>query len=124
MQSSNLKDIHWILEDALKFAQREVKRGKKYKGIIMDPPAFGIGAKKERWKLENKFPELLKATLELRENGGFIIANTYSPRLEAPKIREIAKELVSTEKVEVSDLCMNTKTDKRLDFGQRTLITG
>jgi 23S rRNA (cytosine1962-C5)-methyltransferase len=123
MQSSNLSDIHWILEDALKFAQREVKRGKKYKGIIMDPPAFGIGAKKERWKLENKFPELLAAALELKEKDGFIIANTYSPRLVAPKIREIAQKLCSTEKIEVTDLCMNTKTDKRLEFGQRTLIT-
>jgi 23S rRNA (cytosine1962-C5)-methyltransferase len=123
MQSSNLADIHWILEDALKFAQREVKRGKKYKGIIMDPPAFGIGAKKERWKLENKFPELFKAALELKEKNGFIIANTYSPRLEAAKIREITKELITTEKVEVTDLCMNTRTDKRLDFGQRTLVT-
>lgn len=123
MLSSCLNDIHWVLEDALKFAQREVKRGKKYKGIIMDPPAFGLGAKKERWKLENKFPELLKAALELKQKDGFIIASTYSPRLEAPKIREICKELTSREKVEVTDLCMNTKTDKRLDFGQRTLIT-
>jgi 23S rRNA (cytosine1962-C5)-methyltransferase len=61
MESSGLSDIHWVLEDALKFAQREVKRGRKYKGIIMDPPAFGIGAKKERWKIEDKFPELASA---------------------------------------------------------------
>jgi len=123
MLSSNLEDIHWILEDALKFAQREIKRGRKYKGIIMDPPAFGLGAKKERWKLENKFPELLKAALELREKGGFIIASTYSPRLEAPKIREITKQLTLNETVQVTDLCMNTQSGKRLDFGQRTLIT-
>ena len=54
-----------IVDDALKFATREVKRGKKYNGIIMDPPAFGIGAKKERWKIENKFPELVKVASQL-----------------------------------------------------------
>jgi 23S rRNA (cytosine1962-C5)-methyltransferase len=61
MESSGLSDIHWVLDDALKFAQRENKRGNKYNGIIMDPPAFGIGAKNERWKIEDKFPELLEA---------------------------------------------------------------
>jgi 23S rRNA (cytosine1962-C5)-methyltransferase len=43
MESSKQKGIHWVLDDALKFAKKEVKRGKKYDGIIMDPPAFGIG---------------------------------------------------------------------------------
>ncbi|MFT4603053.1 MAG: 23S rRNA (cytosine1962-C5)-methyltransferase, partial [Arenicella sp.] len=79
METSGLSDIHWVLEDALKFAQREVKRGHKYDGIIMDPPAFGIGAKKERWKIENKFPELLETALQLKNPKGFIISNTYSP---------------------------------------------
>ncbi len=122
MESSGLADIHWVLEDALKFAQREVKRGHKYKGIIMDPPAFGIGAKKERWKIENKFPELLQLALELREKDGFIIANTYSPRLDERKIKEIASSLTSSERVEVTMLSVKSTTGKRLDYGQRTLI--
>ena len=46
-------------EDALKFAAREVKRANKYKGIIMDPPAWGIGASGEKWKLEDKIDELM-----------------------------------------------------------------
>jgi len=107
MLSSNLSDIHWVLEDALKYAQREVKRGHKFKGIIMDPPAFGIGANKQRWKIENKFPELLEDALKLKEPDGYIIANT----------------LTSTENVEVTNLCVKTTTGKRLDYGQRTVIT-
>ncbi|PAJ71726.1 SAM-dependent methyltransferase [Pseudoalteromonas sp. NBT06-2] len=124
MQSSGLSDIHWIHEDALKFAQREIKRGKKYNGIVMDPPAFGIGAKKQRWKIENKFPELLAAALELKEPGGFIVINTYSPRLDEEKIRKITKELVAHEKVEVTTLSMRTTTGKTLEYGLRTIITG
>lgn len=122
MRASGLSDIHWILEDALKYAHREVKRGHQFKGIIMDPPAFGIGAKKQRWKIENKFSELLEAALELKEDGGFIIANTYSPRLNIDKISQIAHELTSSENIEVTTLSIVSETNKRLDYGQRTLI--
>lgn len=122
MESSNLSDIHWVLEDALKFAQREVKRGHKYHGIIMDPPVFGIGAKKERWKIENRFPELLETALQLKEKGGFIIVNTYSPRLEAPAIEAICNEKCNSENIQVDTLCIKTTTGKILEYGQRTLI--
>jgi 23S rRNA (cytosine1962-C5)-methyltransferase len=122
MESSGLSDIHWVLEDALKFAQREVKRGHKYDGIIMDPPAFGIGAKKERWKIENKFPELLETALQLKNDNGFIIANTYSPRLEAPEIVRICKEKCNSESIQVDTLSLKTSTKKILEYGQRTFI--
>ncbi len=122
MEVSGLADIHWVLEDALKFAQREVKRGKKYKGIIMDPPAFGIGAKKERWKIENKFPDLLETALQLKQNKGFIIANTYSPRLEAPEIQKICKEICNSELIQINTLSVKSTTGKILEYGQRTLI--
>ena len=123
MLSSDLEGIHWILEDALKFAQREIKRNKKYKGIIMDPPAFGISAKKQRWKIETKFPELLESALKLRDKDGYIIANTYSPRLTTEKISQIAKGLCQNESVDIATLCIKSTTGKILEYGQRTLIT-
>jgi 23S rRNA (cytosine1962-C5)-methyltransferase len=122
METSGLSDIHWVLEDALKFAQREVKRGHKYDGIIMDPPAFGIGAKKERWKIENKFPELLETALQLKNPKGFIISNTYSPRLEEDAIMKICKEKCNSETISVDMLSLRTGTKKILEYGQRTLI--
>ncbi|MEX1000786.1 MAG: class I SAM-dependent methyltransferase [Crocinitomicaceae bacterium] len=122
MEASGLSDIHWVLEDALKFAQREVKRGNRYKGIIMDPPAFGIGAGKERWKIENRFPELLKIALDLRQEDGFIIANTYSPKLDVKDVVEIVKNLAVSEKCGVDTLCMKTGSGKLIEYGQRTLI--
>jgi len=123
MIASDLSDIHWVLEDALKFAQRLVKRGHNFKGIIMDPPAFGVGANKERWKIENKFSELLQAALKSRTTGGYIIVNTYSPRLDAAKINRVANDLCSSENIKVSTLSIKSKTDKILDYGLRTLIT-
>lgn len=122
MELSDLADIHWVLEDALKFAQREVKRGHKYDGIIMDPPAFGIGANKERWKIEDRFPELLSTALQLKSKGGFILANTYSPKLEEEAIETIAKDVCNSEKIETGTLSLLTTTGKTLEYGQRTLI--
>jgi 23S rRNA (cytosine1962-C5)-methyltransferase len=122
MEASKLEGIHWVLDDALKFAQRELKRENKYAGIIMDPPAFGLGTQKERWKIEHKFPELLNTALGLIEKNGFIIMNTYSPRLTEQKIKEITRELVKNKKVEISTLSIKSTTGKILDFGEVTRI--
>ena len=123
MESSALTDIHWILEDALKFAQREVKRGNKYKGILMDPPAFGLGANKERWKIEDKFSELLQMANALVEPTGFIIANTYSPRLNADQIIQIADTACPGKRLEVNKLSIRSATGKIIEYGELTRIT-
>lgn len=79
MELSNLKDIRWTVEDAMKFVEREVKRGNQYQGIILDPPAYGIGAKGERWKLEGQINDLLKMVSQLLDpQRHFLILNTYS----------------------------------------------
>ncbi len=66
-ESSGLKDkpIRWMLDDAAAFVKREIRRGKKYDGIIMDPPAFGRGAKGEIWKIEESFLPLFDDCVEL-----------------------------------------------------------
>ncbi len=73
------KDIRWILEDALAFVKREVRRGAKYDGIMMDPPAFGRGAKGEIWKIENSFLELFDNCLKLLSDTPlFMVLNGYA----------------------------------------------
>ena len=123
MESSGLSDIHWILEDAMKFAQREVKRGNRYKGIIMDPPAFGLGANKERWKIEDKFPELLVLAKSLVQTNGFILINTYSPRLQVEKINQLCTEIFSGYKIEVNKLCLRSTSGKIIEYGELTRIS-
>nr|MCU0368895.1 class I SAM-dependent methyltransferase [Cyclobacteriaceae bacterium] len=59
MQLNKLTDIRWVYEDALKFVKREVKRGNKYNGIIMDPPPYGRGPDGEKWTLQEKLNELV-----------------------------------------------------------------
>ena len=91
MMSSGLDNIRWVHEDALKFARREVKRGNKYEGIVMDPPAWGIGARKEKWKLEDKLGELMQTAQNLLTQNGFLILNTYSPKVKIEVIEKLAQ---------------------------------
>lgn len=72
--------IRWILDDALAFVKREARRGASYDGIILDPPAFGRGAKGEVWKIEESFPELLEALKEIlsEKPGSFFLVNGYA----------------------------------------------
>jgi len=78
--------VRWILDDALAFVKREVRRSATYDGIILDPPAFGRGAKGEVWKIEESLPELLASLKELLNDasGSFFLmsgyAAGYSPR--------------------------------------------
>jgi 23S rRNA (cytosine1962-C5)-methyltransferase len=71
--------VRWLEDDARKFVQREIKRGNKYDAIIMDPPAFGHGANKEIWKIEEDFLNLLDLCQQiLSDNPLFFLINGYS----------------------------------------------
>ncbi len=79
--SSGLSEapIRYIVDDCLKFAEREIRRGHKYDAIIMDPPSYGRGPKGEIWKFEDKFYDLLKTTLKLlSDDPAFLIVNSYT----------------------------------------------
>lgn len=117
MDLSRLLNIKWVAEDALKFAKREEKRGNLYKGIIMDPPAWGIGAKGEKWKLEEKMDELLSSTASLIQPGGFLIVNTYSPQLSMEQLEEFASLYFGEHQTEINELWMKTTSGKELYFG-------
>jgi len=122
MESSQQKGIHWVLEDALKFALKEVKRGKKYNGIIMDPPSFGLGLKKERWKIESKFPELVKIASQLVSEKGFLIINTYSPKLKESMIQSTVQNYFPSKTIEINKLSLKSTTHKILEYGELTRV--
>lgn len=117
MELSRLLNIKWVTEDALKFVKREEKRENKYKGVIMDPPAWGIGAKGEKWKLEEKMDELLSAASAVVQPGGFLIVNTYSPQLTLKQLNELAKLYFADHSWESRELWMKTMTGKEMYFG-------
>ncbi|MEX1190991.1 MAG: class I SAM-dependent methyltransferase [Brumimicrobium sp.] len=115
MEASSLDGIRWVHEDAMKFAQRELKRGNKYDLILMDPPAWGVGAKKEKWKIEDKLDDLMNIAAQLLSKGGLLIMNTYSPKVELYKMESLAKSLFDS--FELSELWMETFTKKEVFYG-------
>jgi 23S rRNA (cytosine1962-C5)-methyltransferase len=114
---SQLSDIKWVHEDALKFVEREIKRGNKYDGIIMDPPAWGIGAKGEKWKLEDKLETLVIGAKSVLTKNGFLILNTYSPTISLQDIQYLANKHFDKSKIEVKELWMKSTTGKDLYYG-------
>lgn len=92
------KPIRWIVEDALAFVKREEKRGNRYDGIIMDPPAFGHGPKDELWKIEEHFLPIMRAcSALLSEKPLFFLisgyASGYSPLAFAHNLAPLAERL-------------------------------
>ena len=76
------KPIRWICDDAMKFVEREVRRGRQYEAIILDPPKFGRGPKNETWRFEDDFPALLSTVRKLLSDQPlFVIATVYAVRL-------------------------------------------
>jgi 23S rRNA (cytosine1962-C5)-methyltransferase len=79
MEASGLNGIRWVVEDALKFARRESKRGKHYQGIILDPPAYGRGPEGEKWILQDRVDELLGYCKQILDpDRHFLILSMYS----------------------------------------------
>ncbi|MDE1925302.1 MAG: class I SAM-dependent methyltransferase [Patescibacteria group bacterium] len=114
------KPIRWIIEDALLFVKREIKRGNKYDGIIMDPPAFGHGPKNELWKIEKDFIELVKLCQELlSEKPLFFLINGYaagySPLAFAYNLEPLVKKFGG--KLEYGDLTIEEKSGRLLPCG-------
>ncbi len=79
MQNSNLDNIRWMVDDALKFVKKEQRRGNFYQGIILDPPAFGHGPNGEKWKLEDNILEMIDSVLQILDpKQHLLILNAYS----------------------------------------------
>lgn len=95
---SNLdnKPIRWIIDDVILFLKRELKRGRKYDAIIMDPPSFGHGPKDELWKIEDDFLNLINLSKELLSDDPlFVLINGYTSGYSSIAYENIIKNMMS-----------------------------
>lgn len=87
--------IRFIVDDVMKFIQREIRRGRKYDGIVMDPPSYGRGPKNEVWKLENSLYELVhEASKLLSGDPLFLIVNCYTTGFSLCTLDEVMKRAI------------------------------
>ena len=116
---NDLENIRWIIDDARKFVKRSIARGEKYQGVILDPPAFGVGGKGELWKLEKHLPPLLADILQLMDRrNSFFVMNLYSPSFDHIKLKKLIAEQRSFPKLhELKTLGVKSKSDKILPLG-------
>lgn len=95
--SSGLGDapIRWLVDDCVKFVQREIRRGNTYDAVIMDPPSYGRGPKGETWKLEENIYEFIKLCSELLcDNPLFFLVNSYTTGLSPSVLTYMISETV------------------------------
>ncbi|MCB9263263.1 MAG: class I SAM-dependent methyltransferase [Flavobacteriales bacterium] len=118
-QISNLENIRWVVEDAMKFAEREANRGNLYHGIILDPPAYGIGAKGERWKLEEMIDPLLQTLSKiLHPQHRFLVLNAYSLSFSSLIINNLIKSnFHNVHKIDIGELVLNAESGNVLPLG-------
>jgi 23S rRNA (cytosine1962-C5)-methyltransferase len=119
MELSGLKDIRWVVEDAMKFVKKEVKRERLYEGIILDPPAYGRGPDGEKWVLEKNLDEMMAAcSLLLKPKGAFLILNLYSMGLSALVIETLVrKHFPDLATYELGELAVQDKQGFKLPLG-------
>lgn len=117
MQLSGIDQIRWMVDDALKFVQREVRRGNSYQGIILDPPAFGHGPKGEKWKLEENISEMMEGVLQLLDKKEhFLILNAYSLGLSALVIENLLRKHAG-DRLHIGELYLQAQSGVKLPLG-------
>jgi 23S rRNA (cytosine1962-C5)-methyltransferase len=113
--------IRWIVEDALRYSQREVKRGARYEAVVLDPPTYGHGPKGEAWRLDRDLPELLALCAELvGRSPKFFLATCHTPSVGPAELSAYLSDAVvghCSQPPASGRLWLATKDGRKLDSG-------
>ena len=123
MQLSNLQDrkIRFIVDDVLKFVNREKRRGHTYHAIVMDPPSYGRGPNNEMWKLEEQLPELINACIDILDDEPlFFLINAYTTGFSSLALENILTMTIGKKyagKIETGEIALPIKNKMLLPCG-------
>ena len=126
---SGLKDkpVRYIVDDCAKFVSREIKRGKFYDAIIMDPPSYGRGSNGEVWKLENNIWDFLNLCKQvLSDKPLFVLLNSYTTGLQPTVLKNLLSVCFADKKgsVEAYEVCLPTDEGIMLPCGASAVFLG
>ena len=115
METSGLDGIRWVVEDAMKFAKREARRGNRYDGIILDPPAYGHGPDGEKWKLDECLFDMLRTVNAiLQPKDSFVVLNLYSNGYSALLGETVMTQAMGKGKMQSGELALIDRFGKAL----------
>lgn len=120
-ERSGLADrpVRWIVDDAMAFAEREIRRGRRYDGIVLDPPSYGHGPDGRGWRIEDDLPILLAAVVGLLEPGGFLLLTAHTPGFDGDRLARLVRDALRRRpgSVDAGDLALATDDGRRLELG-------
>jgi len=116
--------IRWITEDVRKFVQREIKRGNKYHGVVLDPPSYGHGPKGEVWKLQDHLPELLQMCADLTAaDRRFLLLSCHTTGVDPSDLERMLEDAMgdlSHGKMESGGLAIQSTDGRQMPAGIAT----
>lgn len=117
-QGNQIKNIHWVVDDAIKYLKRVVKKGEKFQGLILDPPAYGRGPNGERWVLSEGLDELIQLCAQvLNGQDAFMIVNFYSLGLSPQVGYNMIKAYFKGGSIHYGELYIPSETGYKLPLG-------
>jgi 23S rRNA (cytosine1962-C5)-methyltransferase len=120
------RTIRWIVDDAGAFAAREVRRGRRYAGLVLDPPSYGHGPRGETWRLADDLDGLLAACAALLEPDGFALLTAHTPGEDPDRLGRRLEGLrrARADRIEVGDLVLEGRSGTRLHLGAWARLAG
>jgi 23S rRNA (cytosine1962-C5)-methyltransferase len=112
--------IRWLVDDALAFTRREGRRGRRYRGVVLDPPSFGHGPGGRPWRLEDDLPTLLDACVAVLADGpGFVVLSTHTPGYGPDRLGTLIGDALHGlgAPTEVDELAVDATSGRRLSLG-------
>lgn len=118
--------IRWIADDAVKFIEREIRRGNKYSGIVLDPPSFGRGAKGQIWKIEESINRLLDLCQQLLTPGQpfFVLLSGHTPGFSPITLERLLEQHFGKGKITSGEMTIPESTANQLPAGNFARIVG
>jgi 23S rRNA (cytosine1962-C5)-methyltransferase len=120
-ERSTLADrpVRWIVDDAMAFTEREIRREKRYAGVVLDPPTFGHGPGGRDWRIDADLRTLLAAVAGLLEPDGFLLLTAHTPGFDADRLAGLVRDALRRRAgaVEAGDLALTTEDGRRLELG-------
>ena len=120
-ETSGLADrpVRWIVDDAVAFTEREVRRGRRYAGIVLDPPSYGHGPGSGAWRIEDDLPALLAAAGGLLESDGFILLTAHTAGFEEDRLAAEVETALRRRPsaIETGPLELSTEDGRTLGLG-------